>query len=211
MNNGEIRLVCFDLGGVIVRICRSWAQACNVLGYEVHEAVAHPDRIRQRRAVWGEHQTGRMPDDEFWRKLAQATGDLYAPEQARAVHAAWLLGEYDGVVDLIGELNATGCIETACLSNTDPHHWETMSGYASVRSMRHRFASHLLGLAKPDRAIFEAFEAQTGCRGREIVFFEDSPENVEAARAAGWHAELVDHEGDTAGQMREHLRGFGVL
>jgi HAD superfamily hydrolase (TIGR01509 family) len=73
-------------------------------------------------------------------------------------------------------------------------------------------------LLKPEREIYAAFARATGfdgapgSRGRpaHIVFFDDLPENVAAARAAGWRAFRVDHSGDTAAQMTRALRGLGV-
>jgi HAD superfamily hydrolase (TIGR01509 family) len=73
-------------------------------------------------------------------------------------------------------------------------------------------------LLKPDREIYHAFARATGFDGapgsrggpEHIVFFDDLPENVAAARAAGWQAFRVDHTGDTAAQMGGVLRGLGV-
>jgi FMN phosphatase YigB (HAD superfamily) len=68
-----------------------------------------------------------------------------------------------------------------------------------------------LRLAKPDPAIYRAFERATAHASDEILFFDDLPENVAAARALGWRAERVNPHADTIGQMRQSLRKFGVL
>ena len=85
------------------------------------------------------------------------------------------------------------------------------------RLVHHLHASHLLGLLKPDEAIYRAFERASGFDGtdgrpEEILFFDDLEENVEAARACGWSSVRVDHTGDPAEQMRRELRerGLGV-
>jgi hypothetical protein len=44
----------------------------------------------------------------------------------------------------------------------------------------------------------------------DIVFFDVLPANVDAARAAGWSAFLVDHAGDTVQQMRRELANLGI-
>src|SRR5205085_2176142 len=132
--------------------------------------------------------------------------------------------EYPGIGALIDELHARD-VETACLSNTTDTHWVRLlhadgggplpgaPAFPAVRGLRHHFASHLLGLAKPDPAIFLAFEAATGQTGAEILFFDDLAPNVAAARELGWRAELIDprHEGGTAPQLRRHLTRHGVL
>ena len=45
---------------------------------------------------------------------------------------------------------------------------------------------------------------------REILFFDDAEENVQAARAVGWRAERIDPAGDTARQIAEALAQHGV-
>ena len=77
--------------------------------------------------------------------------------------------------------------------------------------IEHRHASHLFGLAKPDEKAFAAFERRVGAAGDQILFFEDTPANVEGAKAFGWNAELIDHTGDTAEQMRKHLENYDIL
>lgn len=50
--------------------------------------------------------------------------------------------------------------------------------------------SHEVGLAKPDPRIFSLAAQRIGLPSGEIVFVDDRPDNVEAARACGLHAIL---------------------
>jgi|SRR5690606_16013282 len=133
----------------------------------------------------------------------------------RALHAAWLIEEYPGVLDLVSELDGLGHVRLACLSNTNDGHWEQMHAapdvFPTLARLHLRLASHLLRLAKPDPAIYRAATAAFECAPSEILFFDDLPENIEAARGAGWNAERIDPSGDTAAQMRQHLGAYGVL
>ena len=135
---------------------------------------------------------------------------VWSADEIARVDAAWLLGEYPGTADLIHELHAAD-IDTACLSNTSHDHWGPLRAYANVGALRHQHASHLLGLVKPDEAIYRRFESLVGREPGDIVFFDDLPENVEAARRFGWDAIAVDHTGDTAAQIRAALSHRGVL
>lgn len=45
-----------------------------------------------------------------------------------------------------------------------------------------------LGARKPDVAFFAKAEAASGVPASELLLVDDSPDNVEAARRAGWHA-----------------------
>jgi len=48
--------------------------------------------------------------------------------------------------------------------------------------------SHEVGLAKPDPAVFALTSERLGVPPGDVVFLDDTPRMVEAARQAGWHA-----------------------
>jgi putative hydrolase of the HAD superfamily len=64
-----------------------------------------------------------------------------------------------------------------------------------------------LGVAKPDPAIYGGVERALDLPGEQLVFFDDRPVNVEAARARGWRAHLWRGAADA----RRHLVAEGVL
>lgn len=213
-------LIVFDLGGVIVRICRSIKEAGDRCGIVVRDEDIAPQHRAARRAIHARYERGQIECDEFFALISRTTDGRYTPEQFRAMHEAWIIDEYPGVSELIDDLHARG-IATGVLSNTNHIHW-TLQMQARVGARgeplppkfpttakpMHRHASHLLGLAKPDPAIYHEFSRRTGFAAGSIVFFDDLLENVEAARGAGWRAHHIDHTGDTAAQMRGHLIGI---
>jgi FMN phosphatase YigB (HAD superfamily) len=203
-------LVCFDLGGVLVRICRDWAEGCVAADVPVRPFEAGPDHHAARHELVMSLQRGELDGPDFHRGMSELFDGLWSADEIARVDAAWLLGEYPGTADLIHELHAAD-IETACLSNTSHDHWGPLLAYANVGALRHQHASHLLGLVKPDEAIHRRFEVLVGRKPGDIVFFDDLPENVEAARRFGWDAIAVDHTGDTAAQIRAALADRGVL
>lgn len=218
MSTSGVRIVVFDLGGVIVRICRSWQEACAAAGEPYHPAIAEPEAIARRKPIGHRFEIGAISAEEYFTEIARVTQGLYNAEQFRRIHEAWILHEYPGVHELIDDVHARG-VNTGVLSNTNAAHWLQLADHAHVPGhaakfrapgkVRHLHASHLLGLAKPDRAIYDAFANQSGHAPREILFFDDLLENVQAAREAGWHAEQIDHLGDPAAQMRAHLLRHG--
>ena len=217
-----IRLVCFDLGGVLVKICRNWSEGCRVSGLDVRGNSAGERAGNARRELMHLFGTGRLSELEWAEQLSTALGGLYSSDELRRIHRGWSLREYDGAAALIDELHAAE-VATACLSNTNHSHWvrlvhhdgsQPLPGapeYPSVQRLRHQYASHLLGLAKPDPAIYRAFERATAVGPADILFFDDLPENVAAARAAGWHAERVNPYTETIPQVRRFLRTYQVL
>lgn len=218
MTKERPKLVCFDWGGVVLKICRSWEEGCAAAGLAVRPGSATPEGRAARRAWAARYQVGEITCDEFFEGASRAIDGLYSADEIRAIHDAWLIAEYPGVGEVIEKLVATPGIETGLLSNTNQRHWErhlprsrgVRPDFPSVGLLQHRHASHLLRLAKPQGEIYEAFERETGVRPRDILFFDDLGENIAAARARGWKAEQIDHTADTAEQIRRHLLSHGV-
>ncbi|MCA9285754.1 MAG: HAD-IA family hydrolase [Phycisphaerales bacterium] len=203
------RLVCFDLGGVVVRICRSWAEGCAAAGLPVHGAAERERTRSDRQEAVLAYQTGRIDGPAFARKISAILDGAYTPKEIMDVHRAWIIGAYPGMDTLIDGIHAAG-LETGVLSNTNAEHWSALEGIGAFTRLHNRHASHLLGLHKPDPAIYRAFEAATGFGADDIVFFDDLPENVEGARSAGWRAMPIDPLGDPASQVRGHLAALGL-
>ena len=53
------------------------------------------------------------------------------------------------------------------------------------------FASHIMGLVKPDKAAFKHVVATLDVDPARILFFDDNQLNVDAARQTGMQAERV--------------------
>lgn len=201
-------LVCFDIGGVLVRITQSWAAAFEQLNLPAPESsgIGLPDL-----EALNEYQAGTLDYGEYLAALATSF-DL-EPALADPLHRAILIDEYPGVAELVRDLKRRG-IPTACLSNTNQPHWERLTDpaeFPTVASLDHRIASHNLRLGKPDPAIYHRFEQITGSKPSEIVFFDDSHANVRSAQNCGWTAYRIDPFGDPAAQMRSALAEVGIL
>jgi HAD superfamily hydrolase (TIGR01509 family) len=232
MADNSARVVCFDLGGVLVRICQTWAEACARAALPVRNAeyLASDAWREPRRRAGDRYQSGQLQCAAYFAELAQLSAGLFSASEYERLHHAWTLDHYPGALELVRALNARPGVVTACLSNTNHAHWVRLVGadgkneYPAVAELRHQLASHLLGCAKPDARIYQLAYAKfseatspqaaasqvTALRPSDIVFFDDLPENVHAARSAGWTAFQVDPSGDTVAQMRGLLASAGI-
>lgn len=206
-----IELICFDLGGVIVRICRSWEEGCATAG------VALPPNWRADatttliwRALTDLHQSGRLTLPGYAGRVSRLLGGALSAEEITAVHDAWMFDEYDEVGAVIDAVHAVGR-RTAALSNTSDEHWARLERFPTIRRMHWRLASHQLRLCKPDPAIYRAVEERVGHVGNSILFFDDLEANVAAARRIGWRAERIDPLAPTAPQLRAALARHGII
>lgn len=212
MTNGTIELVCFDLGGVLVRLVRGWEHAVEVAG------IAMPEQTMLEEG-WGRHhelmtklEVGQIDEGEYEQGLPGCFPGLACGDFLKAFDA-WLLGVYPGVGEMVRDLRAAGR-RTAVLSNTNARHWRVVledPAYRDLHEMDWLLASHLIGCRKPEVEAYRRVEGETGTAGDRILFFDDKAENVEAARVAGWHAEVIDPTREGVGQVREQLRRYHVL
>ncbi|MCE2884379.1 MAG: HAD-IA family hydrolase [Planctomycetaceae bacterium] len=205
-----VRLVCVDLGGVVIRIRRTLEETLHAVGVPGYmlEAISGAERGAYR-ALAAAHQRGEHDCATFLDRAHDAFGGRIARETLLAAHDAILADEYPGVAHALGAIRAAGTM-TACLSNTNDRHWDALVRLPAFAAIEHRHASHLLGLEKPGEAMYRAFERAVGTSGGEILFLDDLAENCAAARACGWHAVRIDHERDTARQIIAASRAHGV-
>jgi FMN phosphatase YigB (HAD superfamily) len=203
-------LVCFDLGGVLIRIRRTWNECAEAAAIktglpetEVYDLMDFP--------LFDAYQMGSLATNEYLEGLAKYLETK--PAMAKEVHMAILSESYEGTTDLIQELNAKD-LDTGCLSNTNVLHWEEMVGsgrFPGIPQLHFKFTSHDIRLLKPDSAIFRLFDRETGYDGEHIVYFDDHQLNVDAARKNGWNAFYIDHEANPVVQMRKVLSDLELL
>jgi len=200
-----VRLVLFDLGGVLVRIRTQWRHCLAAAGLESCHGPEWDPSLSQF-APFAAFQRGDARADEVFAALAEFLGIETAADAERA-SAAILHEPYPGGLGLVDELHRKG-IETGVLSNTNAPHWQEMlhSGrFPAVSATRHRFASQELRLEKPQPEIYRHVQAAVGLQAREMLFFDDVAANVEGAHAEGWQAILVPPTDDPVAFMTAEL------
>lgn len=108
-----------------------------------------------------------------------------------------------GLLAQLAELRARGLqlhLATVQEHERADYLWRTM-GLCQLFDGMHYAAD--LGWAKPAPEFFAAVERRTGFEPEELFFIDDRPENVEAARARGWHAAVWTGERRLADVMGE--------
>src|SRR5687768_11108458 len=115
--SSDIRLVCLDLGGVLVRICSGWEEACRATRVAMPAVMKDPEVVKQVTALSRLHETGQIDDEAFDRRVAEIVG--LSPEQVGKAAEAWLVERYSGAVELVEWLAKHPRLKGACLSNTN--------------------------------------------------------------------------------------------
>src|SRR5437763_13473799 len=92
-----IRLVCLDLGGVLIRICRNWGEACEAAQLRLPPDFlerAGPHVLAGLADLSRRHEGGRIDEPAFVRGVAELTG--LAPSQVVAAMEGRLREPYPG-------------------------------------------------------------------------------------------------------------------
>ncbi|HLG12437.1 MAG TPA: HAD-IA family hydrolase [Dehalococcoidia bacterium] len=93
------------------------------------------------------------------------------------------------VMDVVDSLREAG-IPVVLATNQEQHRAEYIRNHPDLAGrFDHRFFSCDLGVAKPDARYFERVADELGRPASELLFFDDHPGNVDAARSGGWNAE----------------------
>lgn len=221
MLDSPVRLVVFDLGRVLLRITDDWDHAARRAGCEDLLGLTGDLSTQAARGthhpladLFDRFETGRVEPDAFFAEAASIT-QLPAERIARVMDAV-LVEAFPGTAELLQHL-ADLPVQTACLSNTNARHWDIFTdpdhaSYLPLDLLDFPWGSQHLGLAKPDPAIYQKVEELTGQSPENILFFDDLSENIAAAHARGWQAQLVSRDTDNPiPAVTEALQAYGVL
>jgi len=200
----EIAWVLFDLGGVVLRVDQS-----KIFNELARISMRSPHEIKARLEVspqfWAEFVIKECTPQELAQQVNTLLGTSLPEEDIQRAFNAELGSPIESTCSLLPVLRQK--IAIGCLSNTNSIHWQHMlCHYEMMQHFDRRFASQLLGYAKPNDAIYQRVSAHLGVRPAQILFFDDREENVAAATRLGWNACLYDgHEG-----LLGELRRFGL-
>jgi putative hydrolase of the HAD superfamily len=150
-----------------------------------------------------QHERGELDGTGYMAHLA-ATFELDADTETVADGwNAMLVGEIPATLDLIERVRER--LPCYAFSNTSAIHCTVWaSRFPRVATAFQRlFLSYELGLRKPERAAFDAVVSAIGVAPDDILFFDDTAENVEGARAAGLDAVLVRSPPDVRSALAE--------
>ena len=175
------RVILFDLGGVLI----------DFVGVrEVRKLLKHDPGPSETRKRWitsdalDRFERGRCTPNDFAGYFIEEWGLSLNPERFLEIYRTWIQPPFPGVEKLLSDLRQRYVL--ACLSNTSELHWHAMLDKSGLRKFfKHHYASHLIGIMKPDQEVFRCVIHDLGCNASEIVFFDDGIENVEGARRAG--------------------------
>lgn len=193
-----IQNVIFDVGMVLVNF--AWERVMRNLGIAGEDFDAVADAT-VRNSLWGEHDSGRMSDEEV---LAAFIAEN--PSQEKNIRLFWEhIGDtiqcFPYTHDWVRSCKEKG-LGCYILSNYSKRTYElTKEELSFEKLMDGVLFSYQVKMVKPEPGIFREFLTRFSLRPEECIFFDDSSRNVEAAKAEGIHAFLFTTQEDAQKEL----------
>lgn len=195
----------FDLGNVLLKLAYE-----RVLGRVAADSVADRDKLLQIMESAGGYrdmERGAASFNDFHSLLADRGGYRGSAAEFKVIWADFFDGPVDGIEELLNEVRAK--YRVAFLSNSNEVHAEAIPlQFPTLFRKDDRFLfSHVMKCAKPDLVIYQRAVELLGALPSQVIFVDDLPENVIAAREVGLRA----FKFDGARELREELQREELL
>jgi epoxide hydrolase-like predicted phosphatase len=197
-----LRAVFFDLGGVVIRTefqapREHLAERLNTTYEDLYRIVFESDT--SRRASIGEITT-----EAHWEAVTRRLGR--PASETNAIREEFFAGDIvdTSLLDFIRSLRPR--YKTGVISNA----WPDLRDYLIQQKADDAFdalvISSEVGIMKPKPKIYEMALDKLGVTAREAAFVDDSPLNVEAARALGMHGIAFKEPMRALNDLKEIMR-----
>ncbi len=202
--------IVFDFGGVVFR----WHPASFLARVWPHR-IATPEQGAEAAAVffqnyggdWGLFDQGLIGADEVVDRISARTGWSHGDVETVVRAVPDELMPIQGTVALIQDLKAAGHSLYFLSNMPEPYADHLSASYPLAEWFESGVFSGRVKQSKPAMPIFEIAERQFGAVGAELLFIDDHPANVDAARSRDWQAFVFT---DAASARRE-LVSRGLL
>jgi len=152
--------------------------------------------------IFNAYESGRTDDQTFAKEMVQLFDLGVDVDGFPALWNSWVEPPYPGTMAVLADLKTR--FTTACLSNTNALHWDHINSHIqSHTTFHHAFASHLINVAKPALESYLIPVERMGVPAEQVWFFDDTMENIEAAREAGLRATHVARSVGVIPTLRE--------
>jgi len=191
----KIDTLVFDFGNVIIDLDlkQTFIQLEQLLGKGTMAKLRADN-------VFNLHETGKLGDESYLNRM-QLAAEGAVPHGQRLVDAwnAMLLGIPTQRLEFLESL--IGKYRVILLSNTNQIHIDWVDRHLrrdhnlTIKEYEDRYFakayySHVIGMRKPDSEIYDWVAQDAHLDLTTSLFIDDNEANVEAAKAAGWKAQL---------------------
>jgi HAD superfamily hydrolase (TIGR01509 family) len=192
----------FDLGKVLLDFdygiaARNLAQHSDLSAEAIRAAINQSPLLHR-------YETGLMTTEEFFAEVKKLSGFRGELVQFEGLFAD-IFAPIPAMIELHAQLSERG-IPTFIFSNTnDMAVRHIRANYPFFQNFTGYVFSHEARAMKPTLSIYEAVERLAGRQGNDLVYIDDRPENIDAAKGRGWHAILHESPEQTIPLVTAHF------
>ena len=199
VGRGELRAVLFDLGGVIIdidfkRAFHTWAARASCDAADLERRFTFDEAYER-------HETGDLDSSAYFGALRRRLKVSLSEED---LVAGWN-DVYLGIIPGMEKLLATASLHFPlyAFTNSNPTHQSVWSirFAAELSIFTTIYVSSELGVRKPDPRSFSLVAERMGVQAAEVLFFDDSAENIVGAISAGMRGVLVESPRDVSAAL----------
>ena len=208
MNNGNIKAIVFDMGGVIVDLdiedCKRAFK--EYLGYYRIDELIDPCH---QKGIYGDLEEGKISGDEFRRIVLQDSDPGALAENVDKAMWHILTGISPYKAEMLKRLSES--YDLYLLSNNNPVCLPRAkaifedAGIPLEKIFRKCFYSFEMKALKPSKTFYKAVVREIGLPAEQMFFIDDSQKNVDGAIAAGLPAVYYEPGTDLSALIAEVL------
>lgn len=129
---------------------------------------------------WTKLLCGKINSQQFWMGIARK---IHQEIEEDLFHKYFHPRRNHKVIQLIRDLRKNNRV--VCGTNTFQVHYQVHSEHGDYRFFDEVYASHLMGIAKPDLHFYQYILDKENVSSKRAVFIDDTWENIVAARNMG--------------------------
>lgn len=179
----------FDFGGVVAPAdLGTVIDRFKALGFKNVEEYLN--LVRQQ-GFFGDFETGLIDKDEFRSRVSKEAGREVSMNECRNAYMGFFSSVPERNLELFRKLRAEG-YRLSLLSNTNPFitEWSLSKdfdghGHSLDEYLDSMYLSYEMKVMKPDERIFRMMLESENVAPSQVLFIDDGPKNIEAARELG--------------------------
>ena len=185
----NITNVVFDFGGVIAPADLSVVvNRFKALGFT---NIEHYLNLVRQEGFFGDFETGLIDKEQFRERVSKEVGREVTMDECRNAYMGFFFGVPERNLSLMRRLRSEG-YRLSLLSNTNPFiiEWAQSKGFdghghSLDEYLDSFYLSYEMKVMKPDERIFRMMLEAENVAPEHVLYIDDGPKNVEAARQVG--------------------------